>query len=163
MTDMTAEAAGLERRAGLERLPGKQPAIRAASALGGDAIFRIVIWGCGLLVLVLLGAIIAILFQGGLPALLAFGPAFLWNTAWNPVTMRYGAGVMIYGTLFTSVIAILIAVPMSLSSSLNSPRSASAGRSASPSSCSRPSPRSSTACGAFSSWSRSSPTSSSRR
>jgi phosphate transport system permease protein len=113
MTDMTADAAGLDAQAKVARRP-LPPVRHAAGNRGGDGIFRFVLWGCGLLVLVLLGGIIALLFEGGLPALIHFGPAFLWTPSWNPVLMRYGAGVMVYGTLFTSVIAIIIAVPMSL-------------------------------------------------
>jgi phosphate transport system permease protein len=113
MTDMTAEAAGLNREAEVARRP-RPPLVPTAALLPGDTVFRFVLWGCGLLVLALLGAIILLLFQGGLKALSNFGAAFLWSTNWNPVLMRYGAGVMIYGTLFTSIIAIIIAIPMSL-------------------------------------------------
>ena len=82
--------------------------------ISGDRIFRVLLWGAGLLVLALLALIVALLFQGGLPALINFGVGFLWSTSWNPVTERFGAGVMIYGTLVTSLIALLIAVPMAL-------------------------------------------------
>ncbi|MDQ0472520.1 phosphate ABC transporter permease subunit PstC [Labrys wisconsinensis] len=78
-----------------------------------DPVFRAALYACGLFVLLLLGLIIALLFQGGLPALLEFGPSFYWNTVWNPVTEKFSAGVMIYGTLFTGFIAILVALPMS--------------------------------------------------
>src|SRR5262245_55865679 len=104
MTDMTADLAGLDRGVEVARRP-QPPAAPPRVVASGDSIFRFVLWACGLLVLALLGGIIALLFQGGLPALLNFGPAFLWTTSWNPVLMRYGAGVMIYGTLFTSIIA----------------------------------------------------------
>jgi phosphate transport system permease protein len=113
MTDMTADAAGFRREADAIRQP-QPPELRAAPLLPGDSIFRFILWACGMLVLLLLGAIIALLFQGGFPALVNFGPAFLWSTSWNPVLMRYGAGVMIYGTLFTAIIGIVIAIPMSL-------------------------------------------------
>src|SRR4029453_7057982 len=63
--------------------------------------------------LVLLGLIIALLFRGGLPALMEFGASFYWKTIWNPVAEKFSAGVMIYGTLFTGLIAILVALPMS--------------------------------------------------
>jgi phosphate transport system permease protein len=78
-----------------------------------DPFFRAALLLCGLFVLVLLGLIIALLFEGGLPALTTFGPGFLWSTIWNPVTEKFGAGVMIYGTLFTGIIAIIVALPMS--------------------------------------------------
>ena len=63
--------------------------------------------------LVLLGAIIVTLFLGGLPAFREFGPHFLVNTDWDPVQDTYGGAVAIYGTLITSVIALVLAVPIS--------------------------------------------------
>jgi phosphate transport system permease protein len=64
-------------------------------------------------VLLLLIGIIASLFIGGWRALSTFGPSFLVSSAWNPVTDQFGALVPIYGTLVTSLIALLIAVPIS--------------------------------------------------
>ena len=63
--------------------------------------------------LVLLGAIIVTLFVGGLPAFRAFGANFLVDTDWDPVQDIYGGAVPIYGTLITSVIALVISVPIS--------------------------------------------------
>lgn len=65
------------------------------------------------LTLSLLAGIILSLIWGAWPAIREFGPAFLVRSAWNPVTEDYGGWVMIYGTLATSVIALLIAVPVS--------------------------------------------------
>ena len=42
-----------------------------------------------------------------------FGLGFLWSTEWDPVQDKFGGLVMIYGTLMTSFIALLIAVPVS--------------------------------------------------
>lgn len=64
-------------------------------------------------VLLLLVGIIVSLFIGGWQALSTFGPGFLVSSAWNPVTDQFGALVPIYGTLVTSLIALLIAVPIS--------------------------------------------------
>ncbi len=113
MTDATADAGTLDGKANVISRP-QPPVRRPAGPFAGDSIFRFVLWACGLLVLILLGAIIILLFQGGLPALLNFGVSFFWDTRWNPVTERFGAGVMIYGTLFTSLVAVVIAVPMAL-------------------------------------------------
>jgi phosphate transport system permease protein len=63
-------------------------------------------------VLILLGAIIIALFRGGLPAFAAFGPHFLIATTWNPVTNRFGAAVPIFGTVVTSMLALVIALPI---------------------------------------------------
>jgi phosphate transport system permease protein len=64
-------------------------------------------------VLVLLVSIIVSLFVGGWPALRAFGLAFFTSDEWNPVTEQFGAVVPIYGTLVSSVIALVVAVPVS--------------------------------------------------
>jgi len=78
----------------------------------GDALFAGIARLAGIFVLLLLGAIIVLLFLGGLPTFLAFGPAFLWSAAWDPVQDIYGAAVPIYGTIVTSILALLIAVPL---------------------------------------------------
>ncbi len=49
-----------------------------------------------------------------MPAIRQFGTSFLFSTAWNPVENKYGALPQIYGTLVTSAIALLIAVPIGL-------------------------------------------------
>jgi phosphate transport system permease protein len=65
------------------------------------------------LVLLLLVGIIVSLFIGSWPALKTFGLPFFVSAEWNPVTEEYGALVPIFGTLVTSTIAMLIAVPLS--------------------------------------------------
>jgi phosphate transport system permease protein len=65
-------------------------------------------------VLIILGGIIIALIHGSLPALRAFGFSFLIDDTWNPVTEKFGAIAPIYGTIVTSVIAMLIAVPVGL-------------------------------------------------
>ena len=79
-----------------------------------DAAFRNLTRGAAILVLVLLGGVIAALIQGSLPALREFGLAFLYEERWNPVTEKFGAFAPIYGTIVTSVIAMVIAVPLGL-------------------------------------------------
>jgi len=65
----------------------------------------------GLVLVILLGIIIS-LFVGGWQALSTFGFGFLTSDDWNPVTEQFGALVPIYGTLVSSLIALLIAVPI---------------------------------------------------
>ena len=48
-----------------------------------------------------------------MPALREYGLSFLWRSEWDPVQEKFGGLVMIYGTLMTSFIALLIAVPVS--------------------------------------------------
>ncbi|HYI85268.1 MAG TPA: phosphate ABC transporter permease subunit PstC [Acetobacteraceae bacterium] len=77
-----------------------------------DAVFALSCRAAGVLVLVLLGAVIVSLFLGGWPALSAFGAGFLSSTEWDPVQDVYGAGVSIYGTLVTALLALALAVPV---------------------------------------------------
>jgi phosphate transport system permease protein len=65
------------------------------------------------LVLVIVSAILIALALGAWPALKRFGPGFIITNEWNPVTEQFGALVPIVGTLVTSVIAMLIAIPVS--------------------------------------------------
>ncbi|HXA22980.1 MAG TPA: phosphate ABC transporter permease subunit PstC [Acetobacteraceae bacterium] len=78
-----------------------------------DAVFAGLARFSGAFVLALLGAIIVVLFLGGLAAFRQFGPAFLVSASWDPVKEVFGAAVPIYGTLVTSVLALIVAVPIS--------------------------------------------------
>ena len=80
----------------------------------GDIVFRHVTRSAVLVVLVLLGGVIVSLFIGALPAMRKFGFGFLVSEQWNPVTDEFGGLAAIYGTLVTSLIAMLIAVPVGL-------------------------------------------------
>jgi phosphate transport system permease protein len=80
----------------------------------GDAIFRHLTRAAAIGVLLLLSGVIISLIQGSLPALQKFGLGFLLSERWNPVTEIFGALPAIYGTLVTSAIAMLIAVPVGL-------------------------------------------------
>lgn len=66
-----------------------------------------------LVVLALLGGVIISLIDGALPALRRFGLGFVTTEVWNPVTEKFGALAPIYGTLVTSLIAMLVGVPVS--------------------------------------------------
>ena len=88
------------------------PARARSSSSTGDAIFAFAASSSGIFVLVLLGAIIVSLAVGALPGVRAFGIEFLWNSNWDPNLEIFGAAVPIYGTLLTSVVAIIIAVPI---------------------------------------------------
>src|SRR5690349_12548109 len=80
----------------------------------GDAAYRHLTRAAAITVLVILGGIIVSLVWGSLPALRTFGISFLYEDAWNPVTEKFGAIAPIYGTVVTSIIAMLIAVPVGL-------------------------------------------------
>lgn len=79
----------------------------------GDAVFEVLVRAFALATLLTLGGIIVALFVASWPALHSFGLDFLASREWNPPMDRYGAVIPIYGTLVTSAIALVIAVPVS--------------------------------------------------
>ena len=80
----------------------------------GDTAFRHLTRATAFGVLLLLTGVLVSLVLGSLPALRTFGFGFLTGERWNPVTEKFGALAPIYGTLVTSLIAMLIAVPVGL-------------------------------------------------
>ncbi len=93
--------------------PQGRPPARHRVAPGADTVFAWLAHGAAWLTLALLAGIIVSLFVGAGPAIREYGLSFLWSTDWDPVQDKYGGLVMIYGTLMTSLIALLIAVPVS--------------------------------------------------
>lgn len=89
------------------------PHKRARSGPLADRVFGWVAKGAALLTLGLLVAILASLTISAWPAIEKYGLGFLTSTTWDPVKEEFGGLVMIYGTLATSLIALLIAVPVS--------------------------------------------------
>ncbi len=79
-----------------------------------DSVFANLTRAAALLVLLILGAVVVSLVRGSWLAFSTFGPRFLVDQTWNPVTDVYGAAGPIYGTLVSSVIAMVIAVPVGL-------------------------------------------------
>ena len=92
----------------------KPPSIKSArSGPMADRIFGWVAKGAALFTLGMLIAILVSLTISAWPAINKFGLGFLTSTTWDPVKEEFGGLVMIYGTLMTSFIALLIAVPVS--------------------------------------------------
>ncbi len=89
---------------------------RALSPTGntGDAIFRIVLLGAAVLMLVIVSAMILALAAKSMPSIRHFGFSFITSREWNPVKSEFGALPFIYGTIVSSLIAIIISVPLSL-------------------------------------------------
>ena len=79
-----------------------------------DSIFHSITFGAALFVLILLGAIIISLIVGAWPSIDKFGFAFLYSERWAVNKEIFGALSPIYGTLMTSLIAMIIAVPVGL-------------------------------------------------
>src|SRR5712672_2992369 len=80
----------------------------------GDVAFRHLTRAAAVMVLLILSGVILSLVIGSLPAIREFGLGFLFSERWNPVTEKFGAMAPIYGTIVTSFIAMLIAVPVGL-------------------------------------------------
>jgi phosphate transport system permease protein len=93
--------------------PHGEPPARRRNLPWADAAFSALTHGAALLTLALLLGIIVSLVIGAMPAIRHFGLSFLWTSEWDPVQEKFGGLVMIYGTLMTSFIALLIAVPVS--------------------------------------------------
>ena len=93
--------------------PLRTPPATRRSAPWADTVFSFLAHAAALLTLaILLGIIVSLIF-GAWPAIREYGLSFLWRRDWDPVKDSYGGLVMIYGTLMTSAIALLIAVPVS--------------------------------------------------
>ncbi len=80
---------------------------------GPDLVFAALTRGAAALTLLLLVGIIVSLTVEAWPSIKAHGLKFLWTAQWDPVQEQFGGLVMIYGTLMTSLIALIIAVPVS--------------------------------------------------
>jgi phosphate transport system permease protein len=89
---------------------------RAISPTGnaGDAVFRGLIFLAALLLLIIVGAMVVILTADSMMSIRQFGLGFLKGQAWNPVIGNFGALPFIYGTVVSSLLALLISVPLSL-------------------------------------------------
>src|SRR5690348_848424 len=87
-----------------------------AIARGGarDTRFRILTLAAALIVMGIFVGVIASLVIGAMPSIKAFGLPFLWTDKWNPVTEKFGALPSVFGTLVTSFLAMLIAVPVGI-------------------------------------------------
>ena len=92
--------------------------VRGPKRSAAEPAFRALTFASALGVLAVLGVVVAALVAGSLPALRAFGFGFVTGDAWNPVTEQFGALAPIYGTLVTSTIALLVAVPVSIGVSI---------------------------------------------
>jgi phosphate transport system permease protein len=93
--------------------PTGRPPVARRPAPWADTAFSALAHGAALLVLALLAGILISLVFGAAPAIREFGLGFLWTSEWDPVQLKFGGLAMIYGTLMTSLIALVIAVPVS--------------------------------------------------
>ena len=107
-----------------QQLEAGRPAAHAAPAATrarrnfGDPAYRALLTGVALLLPFLLLAIGGQLLVGGWPALHKFGIDFVTKSTWDPVAEVYGAAPMIFGTIVSSLLALLIAVPLALGTAI---------------------------------------------
>src|SRR5207244_13614854 len=79
-----------------------------------ERVFRSATLVAAIAVLALLGGVALSLLAGAWPALAHFRLGFLTREIWNPVTEQFGALAPVYGTVVTSVLALFLAIPVSL-------------------------------------------------
>jgi phosphate transport system permease protein len=84
----------------------------------GDILFRGVAVAASVAAAALLGLIAWKVFDLAWPAIQEFGLSFVWTNAWDPVKQQFGALIFIYGTVVTSLIALLLATPLSIAIAL---------------------------------------------
>ncbi|MCU1297683.1 MAG: phosphate transporter rane protein 1, PhoT family [Acidobacteriaceae bacterium] len=115
---------------GAPRLPGPQPGAKSEVALSlevnapplrssrysplGDQIFTWAMLACGLCVLALVGLIIYELVTKSSNSWHAFGMNFFFRSEWDPVNEQFGAFPFVYGTIVSSLLALVIAVPLAI-------------------------------------------------
>jgi phosphate transport system permease protein len=80
----------------------------------GDRTFKLALTAAAVLIPVLLAFMIYELWTGAEPAIRRYGFGFVTTSTWDPVAEEFGAFPLIFGTLVSSLIALLIAVPLSL-------------------------------------------------
>lgn len=109
---------------GISHAQGQDPAARSGSPdsgpsgltpgqhFSGDLLFKGLVTASGLCVLAVLGGIILVMIFGGLKAFTTFGLGFLTSSVWNPVVQHYGALAPVFGTVVTSFIGLMLAVPL---------------------------------------------------
>jgi phosphate transport system permease protein len=100
------------------RPPAPSVALAASNGLEGrsqgDVVFRVLLTAAAIAVPALLGLLVYELFQGAELAIARFGARFVTTSTWDPVAENFGAAPLIFGTLISSLIALALAVPLSL-------------------------------------------------
>ncbi|MPZ49751.1 MAG: phosphate ABC transporter permease subunit PstC [Dehalococcoidia bacterium] len=91
---------------------------RAGSLPIGDWLFRGVVYGSGLALLAVMVAMVYELADGARPSFAKFGFGFLTGTTWDPVKEVFGALPLVYGTIVSSIVGLVIAVPISIGTAI---------------------------------------------
>ncbi|MBK6724070.1 MAG: phosphate ABC transporter permease subunit PstC [Acidobacteria bacterium] len=94
-----------------DQIEDLQPKRRFSSS---DKVYRILLTGCAALILIIVITMLIVIGQGSWLSIREFGLSFLFGQVWDPVKGEFGALPFIYGTVVSSVIAVLIATPLSI-------------------------------------------------
>ncbi len=96
----------------------EKAALRTGSGNWGDRAFRgvVTVLGAGILILVVL--MVLKMADASMPAIQRFGFGFLWGTTWDPVARNFGALPFIFGTVVSSLIALLVGGPIGLGAAI---------------------------------------------
>lgn len=97
---------------------GRAIHLEVGGAALGDRVFAGVVVALAVAIPVLLVAIILLLGVDAMPAIQRFGFGFLTGTTWNPVSEQFGAAAYIFGTVVTSILALVLATPVGVGCSL---------------------------------------------
>jgi phosphate transport system permease protein len=102
----------------MSNVPSTSPVLPAPGSRAPDIAFKWVAALAAAMIVVLIVLIGWQLYAGSRLSLAKFGPSFLWSSEWDPVQDKYGALPFIFGTLVSSLIALLIAVPLGVATAL---------------------------------------------
>src|SRR5258708_19655390 len=94
-----------------------QPASVSGSQRGDQA-FSLLLRAASLIAVLVLSGLVVVLISGSTTTLSQFGLGFLTSQDWDPPNQIFGAGAYIYGTVVTSMIALILATPFSLGAAL---------------------------------------------
>ncbi|HBE81888.1 MAG: phosphate ABC transporter permease subunit PstC [Blastocatellia bacterium] len=86
----------------------------ARSGTLGDKVYRTVLLAAAISILLIVAAVLYMMVQNSLPTIQRFGAGFLFASEWNPSQEKFGALPFIYGTVVSSILALILAVPISL-------------------------------------------------
>jgi phosphate transport system permease protein len=95
-----------------------QTAVRSAPRNLGDRMLRGVLRIAALLLVVLVVAIVVEMLRTAQPAVRTFGWRFLFTSTWDPVAEHFGVVPFVYGTLVSSLLALLLAVPLGIGAAI---------------------------------------------
>jgi phosphate transport system permease protein len=102
--------------------PRRRTAASIQHVLGGgnrgDRVFTVAVTSLATGIPVLLAGLVLLLALDALPSITRYGLGFLTSSTWNPVSEQFGAAAYIFGTVVTSLVALLLAAPVSLGCAL---------------------------------------------